>query len=81
VDRRGGRGRCRCGRSGGVLKSCLTLPQAHGEAGWSARLVPVAVDGLIYASSTVLLDSGRRKAAVLALARWLRDRAQGVVNW
>ena len=34
---------------------------------WTARLVPLTVDGLIYASSMVLLDSARRRA----LARWL----------
>jgi hypothetical protein len=33
--------------------------------------VPLTVDGLIYASSMVMLDSPRRKASVPALARWL----------
>jgi hypothetical protein len=47
------------------------LVRAHGEAGWAARLVPLTVDGLIYASSMVMLDSARRKRAVPALARWL----------
>jgi hypothetical protein len=47
------------------------LVRAHGEAGWTARLVPLTVDGLIYASSMVMLDSARRKAPVPALARWL----------
>jgi hypothetical protein len=47
------------------------LVRAHGEAGWTARLVPLTVDGLIYASSMVLLDCARRKTAVPALARWL----------
>ena len=42
-----------------------------GEAGWTARLVPLTVDGLIYASSMVMLDSARRKTPVPALARWL----------
>jgi uncharacterized protein DUF2637 len=32
---------------------------------------PLTVDGLIYASSMVMLDSARRKAPVPALARWL----------
>jgi hypothetical protein len=32
------------------------LVQAHGETGWIARLVPLTVDGLIYASSMVMLD-------------------------
>jgi hypothetical protein len=35
------------------------------------RLVPLTVDGLIYASSMVMLDSARRKTPVPALARWL----------
>jgi hypothetical protein len=47
------------------------LVRAHGEAGWTARLVPLTVDGLIYASSMVMLDSARRKAPVPGLARWL----------
>jgi Protein of unknown function (DUF2637) len=47
------------------------LVRAHGEAGWTARLVPLTVDGLIYASSMVMLDSARRKTAVPLLARWL----------
>jgi len=33
------------------------LVQAHGEVGWTARLVPLTVDGMIYASSMVMLDS------------------------
>jgi hypothetical protein len=47
------------------------LVRAHGEVGWTARLVPLTVDGLIYASSMVMLDSARRKAPVPGLARWL----------
>jgi len=47
------------------------LVRAHGEAGWTAWLVPLTVDGLIYASSMVMLDCARRKAPVPALARWL----------
>jgi hypothetical protein len=47
------------------------LVRAHGEAGWTGRLVPLTVDGLIYASSMVMLDSARRKLPVPALARWL----------
>jgi hypothetical protein len=47
------------------------LVRAHGEAGWTARLVPLTVDGLIYASSMVMLDSARRATPVPALARWL----------
>ena len=44
------------------------LVRAHGETGWTARLIPLTVDGLIYASSMVMLDSARRKASVTALA-------------
>jgi hypothetical protein len=47
------------------------LVRMHGESGWTARLVPLTVDGLIYASSMVMLDSVRRRAPVPALARWL----------
>ena len=47
------------------------LVRAHGEARWTGRLVPLTVDGLIYASSMAMLDSARRKAPVPALARWL----------
>ena len=47
------------------------LVRAHGEAGWTGRLVPLTVDGLIYASSMVMLESARRKTPVPALARWL----------
>jgi hypothetical protein len=47
------------------------LVRMHGESGWTARLVPLTVDGLIYASSMVMLDSARRETSVPALARWL----------
>lgn len=47
------------------------LVRAHGEAGWTGRLVPLTVDGLIYASSMVMLDSARRRVPVPRLARWL----------
>lgn len=47
------------------------LVRAHGESGWTARMVPLTVDGLIYASSMAMLDSARRKVAFPALARWL----------
>lgn len=47
------------------------LVQAHGEAGWTGRMVPLTLDGLIYASSMVMLDSARRKKPVPVLARWL----------
>lgn len=45
------------------------LVRAHGESGWTARMVPLTMDGLIYASSMVMLDSAHRKAPVPPLAR------------
>jgi hypothetical protein len=47
------------------------LVEAHGEAGWTGRMAPLTVDGLVYASSMVMLDSARRKTPVPVLARWL----------
>jgi len=47
------------------------LVRAHGESGWAARLIPLTVDGLIYASSMVMLDAARRTVPVPPLARWL----------
>jgi hypothetical protein len=47
------------------------LVHAHGETGWTAHLIPLTVDGLIWASSMVMLESARRKAPVPALDRWL----------
>ena len=47
------------------------LVRAHGESGWTGRLIQLTVDGLLYASSMVMLDAARRGARVPALARWL----------
>lgn len=47
------------------------LVRAHGEAGWTAHMFPLTVDGLVYASSMVMLDSARSNARVPALSRWL----------
>jgi hypothetical protein len=47
------------------------LVRAHGETGWTAHLIPLTVDGLIWASSMVMLDSARRGVRVPTLARWL----------
>jgi Protein of unknown function (DUF2637) len=47
------------------------LVRAHGESGWTGRLIPLTMDGLIYASSMVMLDATRRGVRVPALARWL----------
>lgn len=40
------------------------LVRLHGESSWTARMVPLTVDGLIYASSMVMLDSARSKIQV-----------------
>lgn len=45
--------------------------RSYGEDGLTARLVPLTVDGLIYASSMVMLHSARHRTPVPALARWL----------
>jgi hypothetical protein len=50
-------------------EDAYVLVRARGESGWDARLVPLTVDGLIYASSMVMLDSGRRGARVPSLPR------------
>jgi hypothetical protein len=47
------------------------LVYGHGETGWTAHLIPLTVDGLIWASSMVMLDSARRGVPVPSLARWL----------
>ena len=47
------------------------LVRAHGETGWTAHLIPLTVDGLIWASSMVMLDSVRRGVPVPLLARRL----------
>jgi hypothetical protein len=47
------------------------LVRAHGETGWTAHLIPLTVDGLIWASSMVMLDSARSGVLVPSLARWL----------
>jgi hypothetical protein len=58
----GGRSRYQvvgCGAVVGVAEvaavvSCehaSALVRAHGESGWTARLIPLTVDGLIYSSS------------------------------
>lgn len=52
-----------------------SLVRAHGEAGWTRRLVPLTVDGLIYACSMVMLDSARQKVpsvrAIRARCMWV----------
>ena len=45
--------------------------RSHGEAGITARLEPATIDGLVYASSTVVLYAARHRVAAPSLARWL----------
>ena len=45
--------------------------QAHGESGITARLEPATIDGLVYASSMVVLYAARHRVPVPPLARWL----------
>ena len=45
--------------------------RAHGESGITARLEPATIDGLVYASSMVILYAARHRAPVPPLARWL----------
>ena len=40
--------------------------RAHGESGVTARLEPATTDGLVYASSTVILYAARHGARCLA---------------
>ena len=45
--------------------------RAHGESGVTARLEPATIDGLVYASSMVILYAARHRLPVPGLARWL----------
>ena len=45
--------------------------RAHGETGITARLKPATIDGLVYASSMVVLYAARHRVPVPSLARWL----------
>jgi len=45
--------------------------RAHGESGITARLEPATIDGLVYASSMVVLFAARHRVPVPSLARWL----------
>src|SRR5690348_13514256 len=44
---------------------------AHGETGITARLEPATIDGLVYASSMVVLYAAQHRVPVPSLARWL----------
>ncbi len=45
--------------------------RAHGESGITARLEPATIDGLVYASSMVVLYAARHRVPVPSLGRWL----------
>ena len=45
--------------------------RAHGETGITALLEPATIDGLVYASSIVVLYAARHRVPVPSLARWL----------
>jgi hypothetical protein len=45
--------------------------RAHGQTGITARLEPGTIDGLVYASSMVVLYAARHRMPVPSLARWL----------
>jgi hypothetical protein len=47
------------------------LVREHSESGWTGRASSPDCDGLIHASSMVILDSARRGVQVPTLARWL----------
>ncbi|MET8381589.1 DUF2637 domain-containing protein [Streptosporangium canum] len=51
-------------------RHALEVVTANGEAGLTAYLVPLTIDGAIFASSMVLLDAARRRLPVPKLARW-----------
>ena len=66
-----GCGRRRGGRCGGVVRA-RECTGAGARRVWLDRApYPLTVDGLIYASSMVMLDSARRGVRVPELARWL----------
>jgi len=44
------------------------LVRAHGESGWTGRLISLTVDGHIYASSMVMQNSARRGVGVRSRA-------------
>jgi hypothetical protein len=67
-----------------VAAVCRTSTRAlwreHGESGWTGRLIPLTVGGLVYASSMVMLDSARRGIRVPALAGWLLGLGHGLIG-
>jgi prevent-host-death family protein len=54
-----------------ILEAKAEVIRIHGESGATARLEPATIDGLVYASSMVILYAARHRLAVPPLARWL----------
>jgi len=52
-------------------RHAYAVVRAHGETGITARLEPATIDGLVYASSMVMLYAARHRVPVPSLARWL----------
>ena len=52
-------------------RHAYTVVLAYGETGITARLEPATIDGLVYASSMVVLSAARHRVHVPSLARWL----------
>jgi hypothetical protein len=48
-----------------------TVVREYGETGVTARLEPATIDGLVYASSMVILYAARHRLPVPGLARWM----------
>ena len=52
-------------------RHAYAVVRAHGETGITARLEPATIDGLVYASSMVVLYAARHRLPVPSLVRWL----------
>ncbi len=52
------------------FRHALEVVQDHGETRDTAMLYPLTIDGLVFASSMVLLDSARRGEKAPTLAKW-----------
>ena len=54
-------------------RHAYAVVRAHGETGITAWLEPATIDGLVYASSMVVLSASRHRVPVPSLARWLLE--------
>jgi hypothetical protein len=52
------------------FRHALEVVQDHGETRDTAMLYPLTIDGLVFASSMVLLDAARRGEKAPTLAKW-----------